>query len=627
MTSGIPQPTTIALRPLTKGMHLDTPALATPLGAFSRLNGYDVHQKGLRRVDGRTRFIRLNVPFWSTDEEVDDILSYWGTANAKFNVALTRRGLYKLEYANDFAPVAPVFWQRDYSVSSYASSTGFLTLATYNPQTERIRAGDYVVLATAPTIRHEILEVNASQVRIAAGLSIVAGAAFNIYRPFAAKAPYYVDYTFYSRAQVAGMILVDGSDGGIYAYDGSYLKPFELYFPGVAPAPSTPAYTSARTVLYFAGRLYFGCVGMLGVEYRQRIIWSEVIDLKQISETSYQDLNETSGQLLKLVGLGSLAFAYFTDGAYFGRQTNLAGLPYAFTKLDTGGVGLAAQRAAVPFFDGQLFLGQDDIYSVTASGGIESIGSPIRSETIERALSAGTMEQTVIRVDSQRQRVLFGFSTGGSSELNALYALNYRTKAWSQISQRVYTAIDIVDFADEVEFDDIDPAATFTDYTDTAFEALGGSYAGNLLTFADPAGFIYTLLEGSDSDVESDGVTSVPIAVALETGDMDFDSPDVDKTVLEVRVKVADAETHRVAPLEWRVAISIDQGQSWKQCGTLTIPLFKSEGAASVRATGSHFRLRFEGESIAAPYYIAEITARVVMRATEGSRASTTSNP
>jgi len=624
--SGIPQPTTLTLRPLTGGMRTDTESLLMPPGSFRDLKGFDVRTRGLRRIDGKRLFIPEQIPFWEPTEKVSAIDGFWGTDDAQFNYALTDRALYKIEFATPSGYFSPVWWQRQYETSEYVSGTGVLTVKTYNLETDKVRAGDFVVLASAPTVRYEIESVTGLTVKLVTGLTIPSNASMFILRLFQAKYPFGVDVATYSRSTANWMILVDGSEGGIYAYNGGYLKPFELHFPGVGGNPDTPSYTSARTVMYFGGRLYFGCVGLLGSNYRQRIIWTEVLDLQETPADAYQDLDETPGQILKFVGLGSLAFVYFNDGLYYGRQTNLAGLPYAFTRLDTGGVGLCGQNAATSFFDGQIFVAPDEIYYVTASSGLEAIGTPVLRDSIRAAAQAGSLDRTIVRIDIPRQRVLFGFSLNGGADLDRIFAYNYTTKAWSYMGQGSVVAFNVVNFADEIEYGDIDVNATYADYASVLFLAMGGSYVERQLTFVNSSGYVETLNLNSASDEQAPGV-QVPISVVLETGDFDFDEPDTDKTMMELRVKLAQAEIPRSLPVVFDVLGSLDRGESWKNCGRIAIPASKNEGATGFRLTGSTVRFRLSSTSIVEPYEVSELTLRVVIRDREGNRGNTTSNP
>lgn len=619
-SSGLAQPQTVAIRPLLSGMMTDKAMTEMPTGAFLDLCGYDVRGRGPRRVDGNVLLLPGPLTFWNADEIATDIVGFWGDEDKQYNAVITNRGLYKVEYASQTEFCTPVWWQRDYVVSGYVSGTGVLT-ATVDMEDDSVRVGDYVVLDADLTTRYAITAVSTTTVTIATGLTISASDGFKIYREFACEAPYYVDYAFFARATIARMIIVDGTDGGIYAYDGGFLTPWAL-----VDDSDIASYTGARTVTYFGGHLYFGCVTLLGNTYRNRIIWSDALDLHKISATNYQDLTETAGQILKLCGLGSLIFCYMNDSAYYGRETNLTGTPYSFVKLDTGNVGLAGMRAVVPFIDGQVFVSSDEIYYVTASEGISALGAPVLAESVKRAMAAGSLDRTMICMDTPRQRLLFLYSLNGTDTLDTLFIFDYVTKAWSRAEIAPVTAMRVVNLADEMEYDDISVDATYDDYADVAYAAMGGSFAERQLVSVDSLQYARVLEENSTAFVDTAG-ESVPIRCVIETGDFDFDAPDTDKSSLELRMKLKDSEVDRTSAITFSVAGSVDEGYSWKNFGQLRIPPTKHEGAVTVRMIGSKLRYRLISTSIVEPYEISEMTLRAVIRGKEANRGGTTSNP
>jgi hypothetical protein len=596
-----------------------------PEGTFRGVKGYDVITRGLRRVDGMTMGLKKAVPYWDAAYEVpQDIAAHWGNNDAQFTVVITNKAMYKVEY-KALDVYSPVFWQKALTKTSYTEATGVIVVTTDNPQILLIAAGDYVVSATNLALRYRIDSVSTTTITLVAASKPVAAAmtsaTFYVLKEFKAVDPYYVDWAVYARSTTANMILVDGSIGGIYQYNGGYLQPFTLH-----DTLDAASYVSARTVMYFGGRLYFGCVGKDGKTYRQRTIWTEVLDLQEIAALSYQDLDETPGQIVKMLGLGPLAFIYFNDSVYYGRETNLAGLPYAFTKMDTGNVGLVGMKAVCTFFEGQLFIGPDEIYYISASQGLQPIGSPVLKESIKA--SQAYLQNCVLCMDVARNRVIAGFCSE-KRKINKMFLYNYLTKAWSYVERPAVSAIAVVNFADEIELDDLG-ALTYQNYLDSGvtYAELGGSFSARTLTTLNPAGYMHTLAldQAGDHRIDAD-LPMTPIDTALETGDIDLDMPDTDKTALELRVKVAQGSTKRSASLEFAVTGSLDKGESWKTLGTLVIPSTKSEGSVGFRLTGSHFRLRLVSSSLIEPYEIVEMTIRAVARGTEANRATTSSNP
>jgi len=629
---GSQAPVTFPVRPLTKGMNSNISSLALPDGSFVRVLGYDISENGPRRIDPFVNMIRNPVPFWdAANEHVDAIESFMGTSNYQYTVAITNKGMYRVEHANidPSDTYDPVYWVRDYTVNSYVSGTGILGITGNNFTTDKVRVGDYVVLAAdtaVPPTRHLISNVGTTTITIPTGLTIAGSASFNILRMFKPEDNFVVDFTSFARSDKAAMVLVDGSAYGIFYYDGGFLSEFTLH-----DQLDAATYTSARTVTHFGGRFYFGCVGKDIYVYTNRLIWTDVLDLQEVNAISYQDLTGTPGQALKLVSLGSLIFCYFNDGVYFGRQTNLVGLPYAFTKLDTGGISAVGMRAVTPFLDGQIFVGLDDIYYVTPQGGLEPIGSPVMRDTVALASRNGTIMRTQVRVDNPRNRLVFGFvtQTGNFFQIGALF--NYRVKAWSLFDMPYVSAFNIVNFVDDTEYGDLPNTAAFTyaAFTvgiDPTYAMYGTNLIARQFTLADYQGYLYFLATGGTSHDLSTGL--LPVNCVIETGDFDFNAPDVDKTALQFRIKLNTIrEFGRTTDVDFLLETSNDRGDSWKRIGILSVPPSKSEGSLNFRITGSTLRFRLTSQSIVEPYEINEYTLRINARGYEPSRSSTSSNP
>lgn len=618
-------PRTVPMRPLTKGMFSNISSLGLPDGSFVNLTGYDVRENGPRRCDPFTRFIPIPIPFWETDEVCDSIESFTGVDRSQITVAITNRGMYKLEYAEAPDYYTPIYWKRQYKVNTYTSGTGVLTLKVDNPVLDLVVAGDYVRLAGDTGIqKHEILSVSSNSVTIETGISPAPATDSSVYilKTFKVERPYIVDYTIFSRSDKAAMVLVDGSAKGLYYYDGTYLTYFTLH-----DQSDGATYTSARTVNHFGGRIYFGCVGEGANIFNNRVIWTEVLDLQEVNDISYQDLTSSPGQILKLCSLGSMIFCYFTDSLYFGRQTNLAGLPYSFTMIDTGGISAVGMRAMTPFLDGQIFVSKDDIYYVTSASGIEPIGSSVMRDTVQQA-SESALSRTQVVLDSPRNRLLFGFGTN-DFYFDKVALFNYRVKAWSMMRVNSVCSMNVVNFVDELEYDDLADTVLYNSsgWADRIIATANSSIVSKQLTVVDVTGDIHVIAPGGQNHVYAGG--NFPVECVIESGDFDFDMPDMDKTVQQLTIKLNSLREHpRTLPVSFTVEVSNDRGYgNWKQVGILTVPASKSEGSVNFRITGSTFRFRLTSVSQVENYEINENTMRVSIRGNEPSRSSTSSNP
>jgi hypothetical protein len=599
-------------------------SLSLPDGSFFNLHGYDVRENGPKRVDPFERLMTIPIPYWDGAETCDAIESFVGTDRAEVTIAITNKSLYRVEHASN--QVTPVWWQKEYTLTSYVSATGVVTVTTDNPVTQKIEIGDLIVFAhLGLTQAYPITNRNATTITTTSGLGTITGSTkFYIVKRMNPGDSYVVDYTMFTRTDKAAMVLVDGADNGIYYYDGTYMTPFVLH-----DQADAATYISARTVTYFEGRLYFGCVGDGTYTYVNRLIWSEVLDLTEINDISYQDLTATRGQALKLVSLGSLIFCYFTDSIYFGRKTNLVGIPYAFTKLDTGGITTVGMRAVTPFMDGQVFVGQDDIYYVTPQGGLEPIGSPVMRNTVLPSTNSGTLHRTHVRVDVPRNRIVFGFTAGPTQYFSIAALFNYRTKAWSTMTLGNISTFNLVNFLDNVEYDDypIDTDNEYQDFPALRYADITPSALDRQFASVDAIGNLYILKPGATQNLLPSNAAQ-PVPTVIETGDFDFNAPDMDKSALRLGIKLNTlSEYGRTGTVVFLAQASNDRGLTWKTIGTLSVPTNKSEDTISFRITGSTLRFRLTSASVVEPYEINEYTLRINGRGIEANRANTNSNP
>jgi len=615
----------VAARPLTKGMFSNISSLGLPDGSFYNVRGYDIRENGPRRCDPFQLLINQAIPYWDANEVADNIESFTGNNNRQITVVITDRSLYKVEFAQSGNAFTPVYWKRAYTVGTYTAGTGVTTVVTHNPQTDLVAVGDFARLATdTGTTLHPITAVGATSITIEPNLAVppVADATLYIVKKFKVARPFIVDYTVFSRSDISGMVLVDGSVGGLYYYNGSYLSDFTLHDQNDAAT-----YTSARTVNHFNGIIYFGMVGKSGGFFPNRLIWTTILDMQEVNSLAYQDLTGSPGQVLKLSSLGSMIFCFFTDAIYFGRPTNLAGLPYAFTMMDTGGISAVGMRSITPFLDGQVFVSRDDIYYVTAANGLEPIGSPVMRETILHANEV-SRTRTQVCLDSPRTRLFFGFSKD-QDYFDTAAMFNYRTKAWSLLDLSASTAFNVVAFIDELEFDDVPAGDEFDDapWVNRVYATLNASVMLGQFAVINTDRYIHIISDGGQTNVYS-GV-NLPVRCVIESGDFDFDAPDVDKSVLQLGLKINSlVENPRTLPLSFLVEVSNDRGYGlWKNAGTLTVPSSKSEGSVAFRITGSTFRFRLTSLSVVEAYEINEYTLKIGIRGEEPSRFSTSSNP
>jgi hypothetical protein len=181
-------------------------------------------------------------------------------------------------------------------------------------------------------------------------------------------------------------------------------------------------------VAYHKDRVWIGDTVEAGSTLKQRIRWTPVLDLANFTKGGYLDLPYTQGRLKRLVPLGELLVAYFDDAVFLGRPTNLPGLPLSFQRVETGGVGLLGMKAVTPFLDVHFFVGQDNVYMLSAQG-IKGIGDAVVKRMLKN-VSASQHWFIQAAVDHVNDRVIFGIPLNGD-EIGELWSYNYRNGAWT----------------------------------------------------------------------------------------------------------------------------------------------------------------------------------------------------
>jgi len=613
---------------MNKGMVTATTSMTNPDGSFLDLQGFDVTVRGLKRHGGWSPAIYdptsgnpLAIPYEFEGERLEDILQMWLEDGSIVNLALTNRCLYTMDKSLGYATV---YWGQEYTIATSAEDSTSTTLTVTGDFREfYLAANDYVVVGD------EKLAVTSASATAGTLTLLLSGnfttlpaptSTFNIIKPFLASDDYFVDYTFSRNT----LFLVDGRTLLVFSYAGEYLTPHII-----TNDAGTRTVMGARTITYFGDRLYFGDVleydpSVSNLFLRQRIRWTEVLDLTTCKAASYQDLVRTQGKIVKILGMGSLMMVYMSDGLYYGRQTNLSGLPYAFFLLETAGITTVGMKAVSSYFDGQMFVGQDNVYYISPDASISPIGSNI-SDTLREDMVLPWM--TYLRVDTDRTRVMLGV---GSIEniCNVFYMYYYRVQAWSRSPTIPLVAPSFSQFHDELYYYELDVDDTYetTPYRNNSFISLLTGPMNRQFLGYQAGGYLLSYLETEvdNTFVDGSGVEfSSPISAEIVTPDYDFDMPDDDKTALRLGLKITDTgSTPREYPIRYLVQASTDRGSTWKTVGTLRIPVGRDEDCLNFRVTGSTIRFKISTDGIGAiesipPYEVNELTLRVRGRALE----------
>jgi len=675
----------IPIRPLNKGMFLNLPPNGIPTGGFLRTQNMRITEAGLQRRDGFINYDENN----SGDIKsslLDIIHFYRRNANSE-TLYLTEKAL--LSKSGTSLTNKNFTFETLLITDNTAGSEIEVTATTDDDMFTLLRQGDtlitnmgdfeiesYTYAYAAPTYTWTI-KIFSPAPQLASSLT-----GTKVEHNLVSEGNMTPSYALLPVEATSGedtIVLADQADRGLYKYDavGTFSK-FEIDSSvGGAPESSSTNVTSARTVCYFDGRLWVGNTIEIDGVHRQRIRWSDVNTFDRFRYERYVDLPYTEGQLIKLLPMGSLLVAYFEDAVYLGRFTNRPDLPYFFTRLETGLVGPLSDRSVTKWVDNHYFVGQDDIYMLSEATGIQPIGAPIISESLEWSKTLNRDLQNHIKVvhDLETDSIAFlipDYSEAGSEITGGaerLWRYFYKTQTWSY---------------DEVFFLDNDkenPAYLFMGLCSSKFYAYGRSWEDWVAISAEgPDGTGATdTAHGTDNDLakwikeaglpvlednafsdfptwyslidetikprtmklavqnlvddklmilqedkaESQdllGLVEYPIWVVIESPDLDLGTPDLTKTFNRLSVKSfknrIDRYTGGKEPdqIGFDVRISTDNGYSFKRPTPLRWRRSFNEGKADFRATGAAIRFKLISSDAVPSYKLSEIVIRTVSR-------------
>lgn len=592
----------VSLRPLSKGVDRDSPPHLLEVGSFLGLKNVMVRRGGLERRSGYGPFYD-GLP--SIDWKVYASPLWYDENGSPIPLLVTKKHVYRLGSGPSLTLVSPTL-HGDPSlltgtVTAFAGSMDLYTItdSATTDFTVDVEAGDVVwVGGTATGMPYEIVDVNAGSL---------------VFRDhdgsFVVPDPATIDYAVVQGfRRVPDWTILRQFDGSMYfiwtdnagrpvqRYDGTSVTTID----GVETDGTTPyPIVEVDTVTAFAGRLWIGGMSENSIDERFRLRWTSVLDQSKFPIVQYLDLPVRRYGIRRLLPLGNLLVAYFTDGVYFGRPTNITNLPYDFTPYDTGNIGLVGPRAVTSWLDAHWFVGQDDIYSFSAARALERIGTKVVKETITRP--GIRLEDTIVIPDPVNERIVFQFFDQ-SGNVPTLWCYYYKVGAWAEepfqgqsafygrtVSGRTWEDLDGTTWNDAEYF-----VAWYTERPIVAEESLYRSERGALRIY----------LDGSAVDRTSS--TQSPVSVIIESGDFDFDRPNVLKVVTQLTVKLEEAVD---APVEFLVTASNNRGTGgeYKTLGRLRIPTGSDEGKVDFRMTGSLFRFTLTSESSSSPWVLNEI--------------------
>lgn len=628
-------PKNISIRPLTKGMMRHLAANQLPMESGWTVQDMIVFRGGL---ETRPRYVKeFDSLFDPKEDTIRTLFLHWEDTNTFRTIALGDRFIYHLTLGN----VSRLNWDI-YNSTADVEENGSLwgvedSAATFT--TSGYKIGDYCYVDGHLCKIESVWSETELTVKDTTGLVVAGlGLSLSVVKSFNGGSIYPIQYA--RSAGNSGKTYLSGASNRSlvkYTVANGY-EELDLF------PESTTFITDIRCIEIVGNRIFVGNFSEDGQVRTNRIRWGQSypLDMENFDsgDSSFYDFLEARTGLVRLKKMGALMVAYFGDQIYFGRPTNIAKLPYSFTKMDTGNIGLAGPRAICEWTDGHFFVGQDDIYFFSPAGPPQPIGSPVVKQTIQKYKNY--LHAAQVMPDPQRDRILFLFpSLGEQSE--EIWSFNYKDKSWSYETLSVQG----LGFTSTTEFqriDSVSPAYVNPDtYDPTAqvnpapineqIDNIPGQIDDYKASYSKRKIFLIhenDIFKTYDSPTESCNLG--PIIPVYESPDIDFSTPDQVKTINRLSVKLEniweptltyiDPVTFDVVSLEdenllIKVEWSGDRGKNWKQAGILKIRPGDDEGKVNMVATGGQFRYRLTFISKAKQVKIVEVGLRAKVRSTE----------
>jgi hypothetical protein len=472
-----------------KGIVLNVPPQILVDGAVLDAQNLIATQRGLKKRPGTLPFTSVNV---ISDPPIQDAIGFWKVNGTQDLLVLGKSYLYKATPSSGYTIIQDQWEIGGRVACATSTVTGtktkFVSAGVMSGDSIIIDADGS---GGGSTIRTIVSVDSETQITISGTATYGAGQDFKISRPFRAANPWFVDWTVLT-GSASKILFADGvypvrgydgttledfgliNNGAISVAAGATVTGTNtsfmnsgviagdlivLDFNGSGPGPEVMVIQTVNSdtsltltascvgtfssddyriiqvgrpkphcVCYHKDRVWIANTFEGSTQYRQRIRWTSPGDMDNFVLGGWLDLPYTQGAIKKLVPLGDFLVAYFDDAIFLGRPASFGTNPMSFQQVETGGVGLLGMKAVTRYLDGHFFVGQDDMYLLTASG-VVPIGSPVARRTIQ---SCGGSHHWMIQttIDQINERVIFGFPKSGD-EMEELWSYSYKAKAWT----------------------------------------------------------------------------------------------------------------------------------------------------------------------------------------------------
>lgn len=405
----------------------------------------------------------------------------------------------------------------------------------------------------------------------------------------------------------AYLVLTDNTIGGIVKFDGSSITPYSVH--AASGDPDEDYLQAARTVLFFAGRMWLGCTTEVGSDGHRFARWSSLTDITEFAAIDYVDFYGEDSSVLKLSNNEDAPIVYLENAIYVGYPSSLAGLPFAFIRVERGSISLAGPHAIASAGGGQFFVSSDNFYFLSTGRqgaaqtvSCEPIGTKIVNEAVEIAPS---LLRAQVFYDKLQELVYFVLPSS-TKRIWRVFVFALRTKAWSYFdtpAEMLVAFASLPKVLNSASWSDLD-AFDWSDEDGVPWSSFDTRISRASICAVDINGAIYTQSRSTLNDVLIQGAEAIlaesGVETMFESGDLDFGEADTDKVVTRVAVEVDNlASINRAADVVFNVALSDNHGRTWIDKGNLTIEEEANEDEVHFRFRSDTFRVKLE--SMATP--------------------------
>ena len=606
----------VSERPLNKGMVRDVQSNILEPGTVYTADNFVVDKTGLKRREGLTRAFNLSLEV--KYPPLRDVMTLWNQDGTHVTVILDNKFLYTINNET-LQPYYMTYETGTVSVDISSDDSTVVGDSTNWYDSDEVYIGDVIVIDPGGTAEERTVSwvKDNTHIEVDTPLSqdYSAGASYEIRKSVTASSPFYVDSTIINDEGTQVLVATDGRRPMV-RFDGTTLETFKN------SSGDTVSFT-CHCVMFYQDRLWCGNItDDSGNVYRQRVVWSTALDKTDFGTGDMQwfyDMPYTPGQIYRLVPLGDLIIAYFEDTIWVGRPTQVGGnlLPYSFSLMQTGKVGLVGTKAVSSWIDGHFFIGKDDVYYLSQDASLKPLECPVAEEII---VGNSEIWKAFVAPQPGANRVAFGIPTEDAGNyINEIWFMDMKTGAWSKASVPGITFLGTTNVIQGLTWDtllsDVSADTRAWDGDDMmgrypGWNAIFGSSSGSQL-FAGWNGVLHFFSDiktqdGTDPDYYITGI--------IETRDYDYNEPDRKKTWRRFNLKI-DRELEN--DLTISIKGSTNRGRDWKDFGNITIPAGQDEGSVNFRITGSTCRFRLETNAFVPPFKIIEFGFIVKARQTE----------